>query len=126
MQLTTLWFRDIENLAGVMFAQLADPGRTLEHYDGKIQIATLKAVPQMLKRKIQRVEDRMYKEGNQMAGRQALRMVRPGGKGPAGPVVTFVAGPRSCHGIGRLDPPSAASRASIRLCVWTSRPCARG
>merc|ERR1712115_211575 len=43
--------------------------------DGKIQSAALKCVGQALKRKILRVEERLYNQGKEMSGRQSMRMI---------------------------------------------------
>ena len=67
-QLCGPWWRQIEDVANVSFEDLADLGRMFEQYDGTIHVAALKSVTPALKRKLRRVEDRLYKEGIDMAG----------------------------------------------------------
>ena len=63
------------NNLNISFDDLSNPGAVFEQYDGKIHVAALKSVSGNLKRKILRVEQQLYKQGIDMAGRQSLRMI---------------------------------------------------
>ena len=74
-RLCAIYWRAIEDVENVSFDDLGDPGRVLEHYDGKVHVAVLDAVGPALRRKIARVEAELWKAGKFMSGRQSLRMV---------------------------------------------------
>ena len=69
------WFKEIEDVQGITFEQLGNPGTALAHFDSKLVPATLDATSGQLYRQIRRHEDRLDKETLTLAGRQALRLV---------------------------------------------------
>ena len=50
------WWREIENV-DVSFESLMETGPLFQQYDGKVQLAALKSIPEMLHRKIELVEE---------------------------------------------------------------------
>ena len=57
----------VEDLENVSFDDLGGPGITFEQYDGKLHLAALKSVGPSLNRKMQRVEERMHKDRDNLS-----------------------------------------------------------
>ena len=73
--LATIWFDQIKDVKGITFEQLAVTGSVFEQYDAKLLDAVLKAADKNLFREIRREEDLLMRNGKDLTGRQALRIV---------------------------------------------------
>ena len=76
-ELARTWFDQITDMASVTMEDLAVTGKAFEQYDYKVLDETLRCIQDEtdLWREVRRNEDMMAKDGKDLTGRQALRLV---------------------------------------------------
>mgnify|MGYP001402655756 CR=1 FL=1 len=74
-QKASLWFAQIEDIAGVSYEELGNPGLIFEQYDFTVSVATMHACKGHLHKRLLRTEEEAHKRHVILTGRQMLRMV---------------------------------------------------